>query len=132
MINAVESVTIGESFALAGVSMGIIIGVLAAIMVLIYLMSGAFKLMEKYNPELKAKIDSLFKKKGEEVKTEPEAKKDAPTAPGSCGELVLKKVKDRDAALIMAIVADQMQTPLNELRFKSISLVEDDNVKEVE
>lgn len=131
MINAVESVTIGESFALAGVSMGIIIGVLAAIMVLIYLMSGAFKLMEKYNPALKAKLDSLFKKKGEEASVPtPETKKDAPTAPGSCGELVLKKVKDREAALIMAIVADQMQTPLNELRFKSISLVEDEQKAE--
>lgn len=128
MISAIEKITIGDSFALAGVSMGIIMMVLAAIMVLIYLMSGAFKLMEKYNPELKAKIDNLFKKKGSnEVtdKVEEAPKKEGPSAPGSCGELVLKKVKDRDAALIMAIVADKMQTPLNELRFKSIALVED-------
>lgn len=48
------------------------------------------------------------------------------TAPGSCGGLVLKNVSDRDAAMIMAIVADELGTPLNELRFTSIKL-EDQN-----
>lgn len=43
-----------------------------------------------------------------------------PAAPGSCGELKLYNVSDRDAAMIMAIVADEMKTPLNELRFISI------------
>ena len=33
---------------------------------------------------------------------------------------------ERDAAMIMAIVADQTNTPLNELRFKSIKRVEDE------
>lgn len=41
-------------------------------------------------------------------------------APGSCGELKLYNVSDKDAAMIMAIVADEMKTPLNELRFISI------------
>ena len=40
MLAVVESVSIGESFALAGVSMSIIMAVLASIMVLIYLMVG--------------------------------------------------------------------------------------------
>lgn len=44
-------------------------------------------------------------------------------APGSAGELKLYDTPDRDAALIMAIVADQMGKPLNELRFKSIKEV---------
>lgn len=43
-----------------------------------------------------------------------------PAAPGSCGELKLYNVSDKDAAMIMAIVADEMKTPLNELRFISI------------
>jgi len=42
------------------------------------------------------------------------------TAPGSCGELRLIGVSDRDAALIMAIVADELQAPLHTLRFQSI------------
>lgn len=41
-------------------------------------------------------------------------------APGSAGELKLYDTDPRDAAMIMAIVADNMGVPLNELRFKSI------------
>ena len=41
-------------------------------------------------------------------------------APGSAGELKLYDVDPKDAAMIMAIVAHQLQKPLNELRFKSI------------
>ena len=43
-----------------------------------------------------------------------------PEAPGSAGELKLYDVDPKDAAMIMAIVAHQLQKPLNELRFKSI------------
>ena len=49
--------------------------------------------------------------------------KEAPPAPGTAGEVMLFDVPDREAALIMAIVADKMQKPLNELRFKSIKEV---------
>ena len=41
-------------------------------------------------------------------------------APGSAGELKLYDTDPRDAAMIMAIVADKMGKPLNELRFRSI------------
>ncbi len=41
-------------------------------------------------------------------------------APGSAGELKLYDVNEKDAAMIMAIVAHQLGKPLNELRFKSI------------
>ena len=44
-------------------------------------------------------------------------------APGSAGELTLYDVEPKTAAMIMAIVADQMGKPLNELRFKSIKEV---------
>ena len=44
-------------------------------------------------------------------------------APGAAGELKLYDVPDKEAAMIMAIVADQMGKPLNELRFKSIKEV---------
>ena len=44
----------------------------------------------------------------------------APAAPGSAGELKLYDTDPRDAAMIMAIVADTMGKPINELRFKSI------------
>ena len=44
-------------------------------------------------------------------------------APGSAGELLLHDVEPKTAAMIMAIVADKMGKPLNELRFKSIKEV---------
>ena len=47
----------------------------------------------------------------------------SPPAPGSAGEVKLFDVPDKEAAMIMAIVADKMGRPLNELRFKSIKEV---------
>ena len=44
-------------------------------------------------------------------------------APGTAGQLKLHDVNPKTAALIMAIVADKMGTPLNELRFISIKEV---------
>lgn len=46
-----------------------------------------------------------------------------PAAPGSAGEIKLYDVPDKTAAMIMAIVADTLKKPLNELRFKSIKEV---------
>jgi len=48
---------------------------------------------------------------------------DIPAAPGSAGEVKLFDVPDKEAAMVMAIVADKMGKPLNELRFKSIKEV---------
>ena len=47
----------------------------------------------------------------------------AAPAPGTAGQIKLHTVSDRDAAMIMAIVASKMNKPLNELRFKSIKEV---------
>ena len=47
----------------------------------------------------------------------------ADPAPGSAGEVKLFNVPDKDAAMLMAIVANKLNKPLNELRFKSIKEV---------
>ena len=44
-------------------------------------------------------------------------------APGSAGQLKLHDVEPKTAAMLMAIVADKMGKPLNELRFISIKEV---------
>lgn len=44
-------------------------------------------------------------------------------AAGSLGEIALHDVPEKTAALVMAIIADELKTPLNELRFKSIKRV---------
>lgn len=56
--------------------------------------------------------------------------KDAPKAeaPGSAGQLKLYDTDPRDAAMIMAIVADTLQKPLNQLRFISIKEVKEDEI----
>ena len=44
-------------------------------------------------------------------------------APGSAGDVKIYDTDPRDAAMIMAIVANKLGKPLNELRFKSIKEV---------
>ena len=45
-------------------------------------------------------------------------------APGSAGSIELHGVEPRKAAMIMAIVADELGKPVNELRFISIREIE--------
>ena len=45
------------------------------------------------------------------------------TRPGTAGEVKLFDVADKEAAMLMAIVANKLGKPLNELRFKSIKEV---------
>ena len=52
----------------------------------------------------------------------------AAPAPGTAGELKLYDTDPRDAAMIMAIVADTLGKPLNELRFISIREVKENEV----
>ena len=47
----------------------------------------------------------------------------APEAPGTAGQLKLHDVEPKTAAMLMAIVADKLGKPLNELRFISIKEV---------
>ena len=53
----------------------------------------------------------------------PAAAVESPAAPGTAGQLKLHDVNPKTAAMIMAIVADKMGKPLNELRFISIKEV---------
>jgi len=54
----------------------------------------------------------------------------APAAPalarGSAGSLKLYDTPPREAAMVMALLADQLQTPLNQLRFISIREIKED------
>ena len=62
---------------------------------------------------------------GDDAPNVPAAATEAPTAPGAAGELKLYNVEPKTAAMLMAIVADKLQKPLNELRFISIKEVEE-------
>ena len=54
----------------------------------------------------------------------PAAAPEPVSAPGSAGGVKLYNVEPKTAAILMAIVADKLQKPLNELRFISIKEVE--------
>ena len=73
--------------------------------------------------------DLMFKSAKRKVAKAPAAAPAAPaapaSAPGTAGELKLYDTDPRDAAMVMAIVADKLGKPLNELRFKSIREVKD-------
>ena len=76
-------------------------------------------------------IGKFFQARDQKKKTEPAVEAPvapqevapAPTAPGSAGGVKLYDVEPKTAAMLMAIVADQMGKPLNELRFISIKEV---------
>lgn len=110
-------ISIVDALIVSAVGILIVFAVLAILMGIIMLMG---LIMDK-SPALAAKMPWLKRKK----KAAEEAPADAEPAPGSCGELVLVKTEDRDAAMIMAIVADTLGVPLNTLRFKSIKRLED-------
>lgn len=86
---------------------------LAVLMAVLYIMAAIFKTRDK-----KAKAAAKAAEKPAE-----EAAPEAPLAPGSAGHIKLFDVPDKEAAMIMAIVADKMQKPLNELHFISIKEV---------
>ncbi len=46
-----------------------------------------------------------------------------PTAPGSAGKVKIHDIAPKTAAMLMAIVADKLKKPVNELRFISIKEV---------
>ena len=73
--------------------------------------------------------DLMFKSAKRKAAKAPAAAPAAPAAPaaapGAAGELKLYDTDPRDAAMAMAIVADKLGKPINELRFKSIREVKD-------
>ncbi|MBQ1418342.1 MAG: OadG family protein [Firmicutes bacterium] len=61
-----------------------------------------------------------------EPQTEEIAEYGIPEAPGSAGGIKLYNTDPRDAAMVMAIVADTLGKPLNELRFLSIKRIDEE------
>ncbi len=68
-------------------------------------------------------ISAIFRPKKQELIEESYEAAPAELAPGSAGGVMLYDTPDRAAAMIMAIVADKMKKPLNQLRFISIKRV---------
>lgn len=122
-----------DALLLALIGICIVFCVLIILMLLVQIEGMIFEKSDKLrqkHPEWAQKVIDVkqkmafWKKNKKEENGATEQKEDAPLANGTCGELRLVNTDERDAAMIMAIVADATQTPLNELRFKSIKRVD--------
>ena len=105
---------VSEGFLYALIGFVLVLLVLAALMGFIYLLSYVLR-----------KFDE--RKKSSKVGAPAEASAAPALAPGSSGSVKLNNVDDRTAAMVMAIVADELQTPLNELKFISIKEVTEED-----
>ncbi len=129
LLSAVSGkISVLDALILSLLGIAIVFGVLIILMFIIWAMG---KVGEK-SPEIAAKLPKLpkinFGKKKEE-QSAPEVVGEQELAPGSCGELLLVKTEERDAAMIMAIVADSTGIPLNQLKFKSIKRIDQEEEK---
>ena len=115
----VNDITIGDAAVTAIFGYTVVFAGLVCLMIVLYC-TGAY-----FNSK-NAKEEAAKKAAAAEVKAAPaaaEVKAELPLAPGSAGHVKLFDVPDKEAAMIMAIVADKMQKPLNELHFISIKEV---------
>ena len=105
------NVTLPEAGVLAALGYGVVSAGLVVLMLVVTLIGKAFS-AKKNKPAVQetAPVAAV-----EEV--------EAPLAPGTAGELKLYDTPPKTAAMLMAIVADQLGKPLNELRFISIKEV---------
>lgn len=101
-----SEITLWEGFLISLVGLGM---VLVLLVVLIGVLAFLSVVVQKLTP--KAKVHTVEATQASVTKT---------LAPGSCGALKLENVSDRDAAMIMAILANKLEKPLHELRFISI------------
>ena len=90
---------------------------LLILMIVISVMGSYFKSKEKATVKPTAEP---VQKKTSPNKIPKLKKVNKPVARGSAGHVRLYDVPDKEAAMIMAIVADTMQKPINELHFISI------------
>ena len=95
---------------------------LLLLMVVLYIMGAVFKSKAKKAEALEAAEQAAAPAEA------PAAEPEKPLAPGSAGHVKRFDVPDKEAAKIMAIVADQLKKPLNELHFVSIKEVKEDEV----
>ena len=115
-----SSLSIGDAGILALLGYGVVFLGLISLMVVVIIMGKIFSLKKG---EKKAKEAPAAAPVAAPVAA-PAVSVDAPVAPGSAGQLKTYDVPPKTCAMLMAIVADKMGKPLNELRFISIKEVE--------
>ena len=116
----VKELSIGDAAITAVFGYCVVFAGLVCLMIVLYCTGAYFK---SKNAKEEAEKKAAAQKSAEKTATAVETKAELPLAPGSAGHVKLFDVPDKEAAMIMAIVADKMQKPLNELHFISIKEV---------
>ncbi|MCD7755342.1 MAG: OadG family protein [Firmicutes bacterium] len=111
--------TVGESALLALLGYGVVFFGIILLMIVVIIMGKIFVAAER-RKSAAAAAQAMPQPAPAPVEKAPEP---APVAPGAAGQLKLHDVEPKTAAMLMAIVADKMGKPLNELRFISIKEV---------
>ena len=118
----VKELSVGDAAVTAVFGYAVVFFGLVILMCVLYATGAFFK-----SRDAKAKALLEAEKKKEEAAQAKAAPAAAPApapekklAPGSAGHIKLYNVPDKEAAMIMAIVADTLKKPINELHFISI------------
>ena len=119
-------ITILDALVISAIGFAIVFVVLIILMCIVMLMGLAAD--KGHVVTSKFPVFGKKKKEDEDAAAE-ETVAEQPLAAGTCGELTLIRTEERDAAMIMAIVADATDTPLNQLRFKRIERLDDAEVE---
>lgn len=114
-----KEISIGEAAATAVFGYCVVFFGLIILMCVLYATGAYFKSKDEKAAAAKSAAPASAPAKS----AAPAAPAEKPKAPGSAGHIKLHDVPDREAAMIMAIVADKMQKPINELHFISIKEV---------
>jgi Na+-transporting methylmalonyl-CoA/oxaloacetate decarboxylase gamma subunit len=113
-----DKLSIGEAAVTAVFGYSVVFAGLVILMIVLYCTGAYFK-----SKEAKQKAAEAAEKAAAPAPVKAAPAAEAKLAPGSAGHVKLFDVPDKEAAMIMAIVADKMQKPLNELHFISIKEV---------
>ncbi len=114
LLLAVDTFSIGDALLISLLDFVIILIVLGMLIGVIYLLRYFLFRFDKFSNGKSKRMQGEA-----QINAQPITEK----ARGSSGEVSIYNVKPRDAAMVMAIVADELKTPLNRLRFKSIKQV---------
>ena len=111
------AIGIGEAGVYALLGWGMVFFGLILLMIVVMIMGKVFTAKKEKPAEKTAPAAA--------ESTAPAAPVEAPVAPGTAGQLKTYDVPPKTCAMLMAIVADKMGKPLNELRFISIKEVKE-------
>ena len=114
-------ISIGEALIFALIGFAIVFAVLLILNIFIRILSAVVRGIE--NGTKKTEAAPAAPAAAPVADSKPAIPAGMKVADGSLGDVQLYDVDAATAAMIMAIVADQLDAPLNELRFKSIKEV---------